>query len=111
MGSSNGRLPGVERKSLQRTDSSFGLIPEHVARGNKDDIDWRMAKVAWLLNQVANVPYIITLSMCFTTQRTFQTKPLFDSKHVTMFVCAMGMIIVNTWITGSVIWTRANRTV
>merc|ERR1719411_72906 len=117
-GSSNGReylgssgaLPGTDW-SLKRSDSSFGLIPEHVARGNPGDIDWKVAKLAWLVNQIANVPYIITLSMCFTTKRTFQTKPLFDEKHVTMFVWAMGMIVVNSWICGSVIFSKPNRTI
>lgn len=94
-----------------KSHTSFKMIPEHVARGDSDDIDWRIAKITWILNQIANAPYLMTLAMCFTIPGTFNTKPLFDSKHVTFFIWAMGLVIINSWITGYVIFSSNARSI
>lgn len=94
-----------------KSHTTFNMLPKSVSRGEADDIDWRICKVAWIINQICNAPYLMTLAMCFTIPGSFNTKPLFDSKHVTFFIWSMGLIIVNSWITGYVIFVSSSRTI
>jgi len=94
-----------------KSNTTFAMLPASVARGDVDDIDWRIAKVSWVINQIMNAPYLMTLAMCFTIPGSFNTKPLFDEKHVTFFIWSMGLIIVNSWITGYVIFVSTARTI
>jgi len=100
-----------EDMTRMKSDTAIGgyLLPEHVTRGQAEDIDWRMCKIAWILNQLATLPYFITLGMCFTVKGS-SGNSLFDSKHKTMFIWAMLLILGNSWVTGAVIWNRSQRT-